>query len=176
MVRRNHRPIEMKNEKEERNRNFNHRLSGAHAPPSRSQVSITDPVSTSRKKITQADDELNEPSSTLIPGPVPGDEFESPAPLIACISSGSSQLSSTVALTLLTYSFIFSRYNCAASAFAGLFGLGSWSRLCMLVKIAATSYVGDHLFCKMSRQSSPFAYTFGWNILDRNLTEGGLFG
>lgn len=66
------------------------------------------PTST-KKKITQVDDELSEPSSTLIPGPVPGDEFESPAPLIACISSGSSQLSSTVALTLLTYSFIFSR-------------------------------------------------------------------
>lgn len=75
----------------------------------------------------------------------------------------------------------------------------------MLVKMAATSYVGDHRFCRISRQSSPFAYTFGWNILDlprvrrikqvaasggvslggrhpidgcayRNLTVGGLFG
>lgn len=57
-----------------------------------------------------------------------------------------------------------------------LFGLGSCSRLWTLVKIAATSYVGDHRFCRMSRHSSPFAYTFGWNILDRNLTVGGLLG
>jgi hypothetical protein len=46
----------------------------------------------------------------------------------------------------------------------------------MEVRIAATSYVGDQRFCRMSRQSSPFAYTFGWNMRERNLTEGGLFG
>lgn len=94
----------------------------------------------------------------------------------AAFSSGSNQLSSTVNFTLLTYSFIFSLYNCAASAFAGLFGLGSCNKLCMLVKIAATSYVGDHRFCKISKHSSPFAYTLGWNIRERNLTVGGLFG
>ena len=94
----------------------------------------------------------------------------------AAFSSGSNQLSSTVNFTLLTYSFIFSLYNCAASAFAGLFGFGSCNKLCMLVKIAATSYVGDHRFCKISKHSSPFAYTLGWNIRERNLTVGGLFG
>ena len=46
----------------------------------------------------------------------------------------------------------------------------------MLVRIAATSYVGLHLFCNMSRHSSPFAYTFGWNMRDKNLTVGGLLG
>lgn len=46
----------------------------------------------------------------------------------------------------------------------------------MEVRIAATSYVGDHRFWRMSRQSSPFAYTFGWNIRERNFTVGGLFG
>lgn len=48
--------------------------------------------------------------------------------------------------------------------------------LCMLVKIAATSYVGLQRFCRISRQSSPVAYTFGWNIWLMNLTAGGLFG
>src|SRR3954469_16805930 len=46
----------------------------------------------------------------------------------------------------------------------------------MLVRTAATSYVGLHLFCRMSKQSSPVAYTFGWNIWLMNLTAGGLFG
>jgi len=36
--------------------------------------------------------------------------------------------------------------------------------LWILVKTAATSYVGLHLFCRMSKHSSPVAYTFGWNI------------
>ena len=58
---------------------------------------------------------------------------------IFSFSSGSSQLSSTVARTLLTYSFMFSLYNCAASAFAGLLGLGSCSNDWMEVKMAATS-------------------------------------
>ena len=48
--------------------------------------------------------------------------------------------------------------------------------LWILVKIAATSYVGLHLFCKMSRHNSPVAYTLGWNIWLINLTPGGLFG
>jgi len=76
---------------------------------------------------------------------------------IFSFSSGSSQLSSTVARTLLTYSFMFSLYSCAASAFAGLFGLGSCSSDWIEVKIAATSYVGDHRFWRISKQSSPFA-------------------
>jgi hypothetical protein len=46
----------------------------------------------------------------------------------------------------------------------------------MLVSTAATSYVGDHLFCKMSRHSSPVPYTFGWNMSLMNFTPGGLFG
>ena len=46
----------------------------------------------------------------------------------------------------------------------------------MEVRMAATSYVGDHRFWRISRQSSPFAYTFGWNMRERNLTVGGLFG
>ena len=95
---------------------------------------------------------------------------------IAICSSGSSQLSSTVARTLRTYSFIFSLYSCAASAFAGLFGFGSCSRDWIDVRIAATSYVGDQRFWRMSRHSSPLAYTFGWNIRDKNLTVGGLLG
>lgn len=74
------------------------------------------------------------------------------------------------------YSLRFSRYKLAASALAGEFGLGSWSRDWIEVRIAATSYVGDHRFCKMSKHNSPFAYTFGWNIFDTNLTVGGLFG
>lgn len=36
-----------------------------------------------------------------------------------------------------------------------LLGFGSLSRLCTLVRMAATSYVGDHRFCRMSRHSSP---------------------
>ena len=35
----------------------------------------------------------------------------------------------------------------------------------MLVRMAATSYVGDQRFCRMSRHNSPLAYTLGWNIL-----------
>lgn len=42
--------------------------------------------------------------------------------------------------------------------------------------MAATSYVGLHLFCRISRQSSPVPYTFGWNIWLMNLTPGGLLG
>lgn len=56
------------------------------------------------------------------------------------------------------------------------FGLGSCSKLWILVKMAATSYVGLHLFCRISKHSSPLAYTLGWTILERNLTVGGLFG
>lgn len=44
------------------------------------------------------------------------------------------------------------------------------------VKIADTSYVGLHLFCKMSKQIPPSAYTLGWNMWLTNLTVGGLFG
>lgn len=47
---------------------------------------------------------------------------------------------------------------------------------CMEVRIADTSYVGLHLFCRMSRQMPPSAYTFGWNIFDTKRTVGGLFG
>lgn len=54
--------------------------------------------------------------------------------------------------------------------------LGSLSKLCILVRMAATSYVGLHLFCNMSRHSSPVPYTLGWNIVDTNLTPGGLLG
>ena len=50
------------------------------------------------------------------------------------------------------------------------------AHLWMLVNIAATSYVGLHRFCKMSRHRSPLAYTFGWNIWLTNLTVGGLLG
>ena len=46
----------------------------------------------------------------------------------------------------------------------------------MDVRIAETSYVGDHLFWRMSRQMPPSAYTLGWNILETNLTVGGLLG
>lgn len=46
----------------------------------------------------------------------------------------------------------------------------------MLVKTAATSYVGLHRFCRMSKHSSPVAYTFGWNIWLMNFTAGGLLG
>ena len=87
-----------------------------------------------------------------------------------------SQEVSTISRTRRVYSLRFSRYKFAASALAGEFGLGSWSRDWIEVRIAATSYVGDHRFCKMSRHNSPFAYTFGWNIFDTNLTVGGLFG
>lgn len=47
---------------------------------------------------------------------------------------------------------------------------------CIDVNMAETSYVGLHLFCKISKQIPPSAYTFGWNIFDTNLTVGGLFG
>lgn len=50
------------------------------------------------------------------------------------------------------------------------------SYLWMLVSTAATSYVGLHLFCRMSRHSSPVAYTLGWNIWLINFTCGGLLG
>ena len=73
----------------------------------------------------------------------------------------------------------------------------------MEVRIADTSYVGDHLgsnaiivffsppckkkpqldvlclshlFCRISRQIPPSAYTLGWNILLMKRTLGGLFG
>lgn len=46
----------------------------------------------------------------------------------------------------------------------------------MEVNIADTSYVGLHLFWRMSKQIPPSAYTFGWNILDTKRTVGGLFG
>ena len=46
----------------------------------------------------------------------------------------------------------------------------------MEVRMAATSYVGDQRFWRMSRQSSPLAYTFGWNMRERNLTVGGFVG
>lgn len=42
--------------------------------------------------------------------------------------------------------------------------------------MAETSYVGLHLFCRMSKQIPPSAYTLGWNILDTNRTVGGLLG
>lgn len=50
------------------------------------------------------------------------------------------------------------------------------TNLCILVKMAATSYVGLQRFCKMSRHSSPVAYTFGWNIVLMNFTPGGFWG
>lgn len=46
----------------------------------------------------------------------------------------------------------------------------------MLVSTAATSYVGLHRFCRMSKHNSPVAYTLGWNIWLMNLTAGGLLG
>jgi hypothetical protein len=48
--------------------------------------------------------------------------------------------------------------------------------LCMLVRMAATSYVGLHRFCNISKHNSPVPYTFGWNISLMNFTPGGLFG
>ena len=50
------------------------------------------------------------------------------------------------------------------------------THLWILVKIAATSYVGLQRFCKISKHSSPVPYTFGWNICEMNLTPGGLLG
>lgn len=50
------------------------------------------------------------------------------------------------------------------------------SYLWILVNMAATSYVGLHRFCNISKHSSPVLYTFGWNIWLMNLTPGGLFG
>jgi len=85
----------------------------------------------------RTEDEPNDSSSSTLIADGVSDEILLPPTLFN--SSGSSQLSSTVALTLRAYSFIFSLYNWAASAFAGLFGFGSCSRLCILVKIAATS-------------------------------------
>lgn len=92
------------------------------------------------------------------------------------VASQSSQLFSTISLTRLLYSRLLSLYKLDASTFAGEEVLGSFRRLagnvscrqegkesrrgattclCMLVKMAATSYVGLHRFCKMSKQSSP---------------------
>jgi len=48
--------------------------------------------------------------------------------------------------------------------------------LWILVKIAATSYVGLQRFWRMSKHNSPVPYTFGWNIWLTNFTPGGLFG
>lgn len=53
---------------------------------------------------------------------------------------------STISLTRLTYSLRFSLYRLAASALAGELGLGSWSNDWILVRMAATSYVGLHRF------------------------------
>ena len=53
------------------------------------------------------------------------------------------QLSSTVSLTFLLYSFLDSVKSRAASALAGEFGFGSCKSDWMDVRIAATSYVGD---------------------------------
>ena len=47
---------------------------------------------------------------------------------------------------------------------------------CIEVSMDDTSYVGLHLFCKISRQIPPSAYTLGWNIFVLNLTVGGLLG
>jgi hypothetical protein len=69
----------------------------------------------------------------------------------------SSQLFSTVSRTLLVYSLRLSLYRLLASTFAGLLVFGSLSKLCTLVKIAATSYVGLQRFCRMSRHNSPVA-------------------
>jgi hypothetical protein len=91
-------------------------------------------------------------------------------------SDQSSQLFSTVSRTLLVYSLRLSLYRFEASTFAGDPVFGSLSKLWILVSTAATSYVGLHRFCRMSRQSSPVAYTFGWNIWLMNLTCGGLLG
>lgn len=55
-------------------------------------------------------------------------------------------------------------------------GLENIAHLWILVNTAATSYVGLHLFCRISKHSSPVAYTLGWNIWLMNLTAGGLFG
>ena len=67
---------------------------------------------------------------------------------------------------------MFSLNIVAASTFAGLpsvsiaewqssqtylAGFGSFSKLCTLVNTAATSYVGLHLFCRISKHSSPLA-------------------
>jgi hypothetical protein len=95
------------------------------------------------------------------------------------------------------YSFLLSLYKLDASTLAGelvlgslrrlefqsvLAGFGNWFQellhayLWILVSTAATSYVGLQRFCRISRQSSPVAYTFGWNIWLINLTAGGLLG
>lgn len=67
--------------------------------------------------------------------------------------------------------------GCVLSAHKGSLSLMPVvSHLCILVKMAATSYVGLQRFCKMSKQSSPVPYTLGWNIWLINLTPGGLFG
>ena len=125
---------------------------------------------------------------------------------IPLVRAQSSQLFSTVSFTLFVYSLRLSLYRFDASTFAGELVFGSFSKLdlvsqflqgplplpvparrplsvqrrrtnlCTLVKIAATSYVGLHRFCNISKHSSPLAYTFGWNIVLINLTPGGLLG
>ena len=74
------------------------------------------------------------------------------------------------------YSRLFSLNIRAASELAGEFGLGSQSSDWIEVRIAATSYMGLHWFCRISNQMLPSAYIFGWNILETNLTVVGLFG
>lgn len=86
------------------------------------------------------------------------------------------KLCSTHAFTRFSYSRRFSLYSWAAIELAGELGLGSLSSDCIEVRMADTSYVGLHRFCRMSRQMPPSAYTFGWNILETKRTVGGLFG
>lgn len=62
------------------------------------------------------------------------------------ISQTSTQLCSTMAVTLFSYSRLFSWYSCAAWLLAGLLGLGSSSRDWMEVSIEETSYVGLQRF------------------------------
>ena len=73
----------------------------------------------------------------------------------ASAEAQSSQLFSTVSRTRFVYSFLLSLYRFDASTLAGDEVLGSFRRDCMLVRMAATSYVGDQRFCRMSRHSSP---------------------
>ena len=73
----------------------------------------------------------------------------------------SSQLFSTVSRTLWAYSFIFSPYNRAASAFTGLLRPGSSSSDWTEIKMVTTSRVGDHLFCRMSNRDIHFRQRLG---------------
>lgn len=68
------------------------------------------------------------------------------------------------------------RFGKAVSDVTGKLHARKLSYLWILVRIAATSYVGLQRFCKMSRHSSPVPYTFGWNIWLMNFTPGGLLG